>query len=284
MNATCILDARSVLAEGPVWHQNRLWWVDIERGEVHAFSPQSDRDRHWRFPHRIGFVIPTQKGDFLVGTDRGIARFHPDHEDLQFVAHPEPDIPGNRFNDAKCDAAGRLWAGTMAIDESPERGSLYRLNTDLSLARTVSKVSISNGLAWSPDGRTLYYIDSPTRKVDAFDFEPTEGALSRRRTIIEVTDGFPDGMAIDHQGRLWIALWGGWCVACYDPGNGQRVQQIDVPVEAVSSCCFGPEDTLYITTASRDVTEATRARQPQAGGIFAAHVGVSGPTPPLFTA
>ena len=284
MNATCILDARSVLAEGPVWHQDHLWWVDIERGEVHAYSPQSGQDRHWRFPHRIGFVIPTRHADFLVGTDRGIARFHPDREGLQFVVNPEPDIPGNRFNDAKCDAAGRLWAGTMAIDESPERGSLYRLNPDLTLTRAVSKISISNGLAWSPDGGTLYYIDSPTRRVDAFDFDPTQGTISARRTVIEATDGFPDGMAIDHQGHLWIALWGGWCVACYDPASGRRLQQIDVPVEAVSSCCFGPDDTLYITTASRDVTDATRSRQPQAGGIFAAQVGVSGPTPPLFAA
>ncbi len=282
MTASCIFDAHSVLAEGPVWHCDRLWWVDIERGEIHALDPGRGADQVWRFPHRIGFVVPTVRGDFLVGTEQGIARFHPDRPDLELVARPEPDNSGNRFNDAKCDPAGRLWAGTMAVNESPRRGSLYRLDPDYGVTRWVRDVSISNGLAWSPEGRTLYYIDSPTRRVDAFDYDPTTGAISGRRTVIEVTDGYPDGMSADRDGRLWIALWGGWKVACHDPLTGQRVAEVQVPVEAVSSCCFGPGETLYITTASRDVTEANRGRQPNAGGIFAAQVGTSGLHPARF--
>lgn len=282
MNATCILPAASILAEGPVWHDGYLWWVDIERGELHRLDASTHTDRAWKFPHRIGFIIPTVRGDFLVGTDRGIARFSPEAAELAFVANPEPGVPGNRFNDAKCDPSGRLWAGTMAVDESPGRGALYRIDPDLRATKAVQKISISNGLAWSTDGRTMYYVDSPTRRVDAFDFEPASGTLSGRRTVIEISDGFPDGMSIDHDGNLWIAIWGGWCVACHNPHSGQRIAQVRVPAEFVTSCCFGPAKSIYITTSSRDVTESGRAAQPLAGGIFQAEVGITGPIPRPF--
>lgn len=282
MNAHCILPAGSVLAEGPVWHHDRLWWVDIERGEIHAFDPSTAADQVWKFPHKIGFIIPSVRGDFIIGSDQGLFRFSPETEPLTPIAHPEKGIPGNRFNDAKCDPDGRLWAGTMAMDETPSRGALYRIDSDLRVSRTVPKVSISNGLAWSPNGRTMYYIDSPTRRVDAFDFEPTSGEVSGRRTIIEITDGFPDGMCIDQLGNLWIAIWGGWCVACHEPRRGKRIAKIQVPAEYVTSCCFGPRNTLFITTSSRDVVDSTRDKQPLAGGLFSAQIEVSGPVPPSF--
>jgi len=282
MNVTCILPAASILAEGPVWHQDHLWWVDIERGEIHALNPATAADRVWKFPHKIGFAVPSVRGDFIIGTEQGLSRFSPETGGLTSLVHPERHIPGNRFNDAKCDPAGRLWAGTMALDESAGCGSLYRIDPDLRVARSVPKVSISNGLAWSLDGRTLYYIDSPTRRIDAFDFEPTSGEVSGRRTIIEISDGFPDGMCIDQQGNLWIAIWGGWCVACHEPRRGKRIAKISVPVEDVTSCCFGPRNTLFITTASRDVDDSTRRQQPLAGGIFSAQVEFSGPIPPCF--
>ncbi len=282
MNATCILPAACILAEGPVWHEGQLWWVDIEPGRLHRLEPGTKKGHSWAFPHRIGFIVPSAKGDFIVGADQGLARFSPESGSLTFFAHPEAGVAGNRFNDAKCDAAGRLWAGTMAVNEEPERGALYRIDPDLRISRKVSKVSISNGLAWSPDGRTLFYIDSPTRRVDAFDFEPTSGEISGRRTVIRITDGFPDGMCADQQGNLWIAIWGGGCVACYNPHSGQRLAEVRVPVEDVTSCCFGPGSTLFITTSSRDVKDPARSQQPLAGGIFEAHVGVSGPASQRF--
>ncbi|HRI11788.1 MAG TPA: SMP-30/gluconolactonase/LRE family protein [Verrucomicrobiota bacterium] len=276
MIAECVLKARAVLGEGPVWHEGRLLWVDIERGEIHQFDPATRVDRHWSFPHRLGFVVPSVRGDFVVGTDQGLARFEVTTGALTHVATPEPNLPGNRFNDAKCDPAGRLWAGTMSVSEEPERGTLYCIESSWHTQPMVRSVSISNGLAWSPDGRTLYYIDSPTRRVDAFDFDPATGEISKRRTVIEVTDGFPDGMAADNQGRLWVAIWGGGCVACFDPRNGSRLATISVPARDVTSCCFGEADELYITTASRDLDPAGRQQQPLAGGVFRARVGAGG--------
>jgi len=282
ITAECVLPAAAILAEGPVWREGHLFWVDIERGEIHELDPQTGADRSWTFPHRLGFAVPTERGDWIVGTERGLARFAPVESRLVWVAHPESDLPGNRFNDAKCDPAGRLWAGTMAINEAPEGGTLYRVEADWRITPIVRPVSISNGLAWSPDGRTLYYIDSPTRRVDAFEFDPATGEIARRRTSIEVTDGFPDGMCADKAGNLWIALWGGWCVACYNPYTGKRLTEVRVPVEAVTSCCFGEADDLWITTARRDLDAAGRQKQPLAGGIFQARVGVRGFPTSLF--
>ena len=278
--AECRHRTNAVLGEGPVWDsaRQRLWWVDIEKCELHSFDPAANKDRAWPLPHRIGFAVPTNRGDLIVGTQRGLVRFAPESGALATFADPENDLPENRFNDAKCDSAGRLWAGTMAVSEEPNRGSLYRVDASLIVTRMVENVGISNGIAWSPDGRTMFYIDSPTRRVDAFDFDPATGSLANRRTVIEVADGFPDGMCIDAAGNLWVALWGGWGVACFDPRTGAQLAKIEVPVEAVSSCCFGGDawDELFITTASRDLDAAGRAQQPLAGSIFVAKPGVRG--------
>lgn len=278
MTASCFLPAAAVLAEGPVWHEGRLYWVDIERGEIHRSDPELAADESWRFPHRLGFVLPTVRGDFVVGADRSLARFDPISGRFQPWGCPEGEPEGNRFNDAKCDPAGRLWAGTMAVRETPGCGALFRVDAGPRFNRVVTSVSISNGLAWSPDGRQLYYIDSPLRRVDAFEFDPAHGTISGRRTIIEFAEGegFPDGMAADAAGNLWIALWGGWRVVCHDPRSGRRLAEVSVPVEAVTSCCFGDGDRLYITTASRDLDAAGRERQPLAGGLFEVRVGVEG--------
>ena len=284
--AECVLRADAVLGEGPVWDAARqcLWWVDIERCELHAFDPAQGADRVWKFEHRIGFAVPTTRGDLVIGTQRGLVRFDPASGAITPVADPEAHLPENRFNDAKCDPAGRLWAGTMAVSEAPHLGSLYRIDASWRVDRVVTEVSISNGLAWAPDGRTMYYIDSPTRRVDAFDFDPLTGDIANRRAVVEIAEGFPDGMCIDRAGNLWVALWGGWGIACYDPRSGQQLAKIEVPVEAVTSCCFGGPawDALYITTASRDLDATGRARQPAAGSLFRASPGIAGFPTHLF--
>lgn len=278
--AECVYPAGAVLGEGPAWDEARqcLWWVDIERCAIHQFRPAAGEDYAWTLPHRVGFAIPTERGDLVAGTQCGIGRFDAHSGVFSPLADPESHMPYNRFNDAKCDAAGRLWAGTMALSELPGLGSLYCVDVSWKVTRHLERVSISNGLAWSPDGGTMYYIDSPTQRVDAFDFDLKNGALSNRRPIIEIEDAFPDGMCLDARGNLWVALWGGWGVGCFDPLTGRQIGKVEVPVRDVTSCCFGGENDadLFITTASRDLDAAARAAQPLAGGIFRARPGVSG--------
>lgn len=273
--AECIHAGGTVLGEGPFWDGAELGYVDIERREIHRLNPVTGVDRAWPLPQRVGFAIPSTRGDLIVGTESGLGRFDPDTGTLTPVTDPERNQPGNRFNDAKCDPDGRLWAGTMALDEGPERGSLYRIDGHWKVTRQVERISISNGLAWSSDGRVMYYIDSPTRQVDAFDF--CDGGISNRRTVVTITDGYPDGMSVDAAGNLWIALWGGWGVACHDPRTGERLAIVKLPVSAVTSCCFGDGDALFITCASRDLDATGRAQQPLAGGIFRARVGAVAP-------
>jgi len=277
VNAEYVVGAGAVLSEGPVWWQGTLLWVDIERRQIHRWTPGSPKHEHWEFPHRLGFVIPSTRGDFVVGADAGLARVDLQSGQLIPWTRPAAEPDDHRFNDAKCDPSRRLWAGTLALSEAPELGTLYVVGPDAVPRPRVPKVTISNGLAWSPDGGTLYYIDSATRRVDAFDFDSATASLANRRTVIRFEDGLPDGMAIDQAGHLWVALWGGWKVACHDPRTGRRLAEIPLPVEAVTSCCFGNNDELWITTASRDLDAAGRAAQPLAGGVFRARVGIGGP-------
>jgi len=274
LQAECVLRTDAVLGEGPVWDAARacLWWVDIEKKELHCFEPAAGEDRLFPLPERIGFAVPTDRGDLIIGQGNRLARFDPTTAALTPFCAPEAEPADNRFNDAKFDPAGRLWAGTMAVSEAPDRGTLYRIDPLGAITRMLTPVSISNGLAWSPDARTMFFVDSPTRRVAAFDFELETGAIENRRTVIETTESFPDGMCSDAAGNLWIALWGGWSVACFDPRTGTQLAKIEVPVERVTSCCFGGEkgQDLYITTASRDLTSETRARQPLAGSVFVA--------------
>lgn len=277
MNAEYVVGSGAVLSEGPVWWQRSLLWVDIERRRIHRWTPSAQEHEHWEFPHRLGFVIPSTCGDLIVGADAALARVDLESGRLTPWTRPTREPDDHRFNDAKCDPAGRLWAGTLALSEAPELGTLYVVGPDAVPIPRVPKVTISNGLAWSPDGETLYYIDSATRRVDAFDFDSTAASISNRRTVIRVEDGLPDGMAIDHAGNLWVALWGGWKVACHDPRTGRRLAEVPLPVEAVTSCCFGNDDELWITTASRDLDAMGLAAQPLASGVFRARVGIGGP-------
>ena len=173
----------------------------------------------------------------------------------------------------------------MGMNEAPNVGSLYRLNRNLSADKLFDQVSISNGMAWTSDHKTFYYIDSPTRRVDVFDCDMAGGSVSNRRTAFELPSGmgYPDGMCIDNEGMLWGALWQGWGVARFEPG-GALLGKVEVPVECVTSCCFGGEkwDELYITTSSRDLDRTGRAEQPLAGGVFRCKPGVSGPPTNLF--
>jgi sugar lactone lactonase YvrE len=280
--AQCVLDAKAVLAEGPCWleDQQKLLWVDIEGSRVHVFDPASGEDRYFDMPSHVGVAVPTERGDLLAATQKGFVRLDPATGAITPLFDPEADLPGNRFNDGKCDPQGRFWAGSIAYDRTPKVASLWRLDAQLNVQRMVADVSTSNGLTWSLDGKTMYYIDTPTRRVDAFDFDGPSGEIRGRRTIIRVPEdmGKPDGMTIDGQGMLWVALWGGWAVSRWNPDSGALLGKIEVPVERVSSCCFGGPDfrTLYITTARSGLSPDALDAQPLAGGLFHVTTGYQG--------
>jgi sugar lactone lactonase YvrE len=195
-----------------------------------------------------------------------------------FAGFPDasPDV---RMNDAKCDPQGRLWAGTMAFDMRPAGGALYRLDPDATVATLLPSVTISNGIDWSLDGLTMYYVDTPTLRVDCFDFDPATGSISNRRPFVEIERpaAYPDGLTLDAEGNLWLALWGGWGVRCYNP-KGELIATVDVPAAQTSSCAFGGEnfDELYITSARGGVPDDDLANQPHAGSLFRVRPGVKG--------
>ena len=287
LTADCVLDAKAVLGEGPVWRAETqdLVWVDIESARVCCFNPATGENQTWDVGEKPGLAVPTKQGDLILGTSVGFVRLDLASGVLSPIIDPEQDLPNNRFNDGKVDPEGRLWAGTMGLDEAPNVGSLYRLNRNLSTDKLFDQVTISNGMAWTSDQKTFYYIDSPTRRVDVFDCDMAGGTVSDRRTAFELPEGmgYPDGMSIDNEGMLWVALWQGWGVARFAPG-GALLAKVEVPVECVTSCCFGGEnwDELYITTSSRDLDETGREEQPLAGGLFRCRPGVSGPPTNLF--
>ena len=266
------MDAGCTLAEGPVWCRGQLHWVDIDGGKLYRARPGQKEQESWDVGGKIGAAVPAADGRWLLALERGLAWFSPDTgEILHAVDFPEPERHGTRFNDGKCDPVGRFWVGTMSMRKEQGAGSLYRLGRAMRLERMMDGVTTSNGLAWTADGKILYYIDTPTRRIDAFDYDLQQGTIANRRTVIDLQGeaGRPDGMAIDRAGMLWVAMWAGWGVLGIDPIRGAVRARIDVPVEKVTSCCFGGSDLcdLFITTA-RGEGEGVLPDQPHAGGVF----------------
>lgn len=276
---------RADLGEGPVWEtaSGLLYWVDINSGLLHSYDEASGAFN--TIPtggQKVGAAVSRQGGGFVLALQDGFHFLDTQTGELEFIADPEAHLPGNRFNDGKVDPAGRFWAGTMA-DEAGG-GALYCLDTDLSVRRMVDDVTCSNGLAWSADNKTMYYIDSPTKQVVAYDYDLASGDIANRRVIIQIAEGVPDGMAIDADGMLWIAQWGGYQVSRWNPHTGTKIGNIELPVSQVTSCAFaGPGlSTLYITSARTGLSEEQLAEEPLAGALFTFQPGVKGTAAHLF--
>ena len=254
--------------EGPVWHHDRLFHVDIEGHAIVAHDPDGAPETIWNLGRRVGFVVPRRNGGFIAGGDDGIFFFDPISGATEPIAHPEADKPDNRFNDGKCSPDGRLFAGTISLAKTKGDARLYRLDADLSLATAYGPVTNSNGLAWSSDGKTLHYIDTPTRAVLAFDYETETGDLLNPRVAFStegLCDASPDGMAADAEGMLWIAFCHGGCVLRIDPRTGRAIARIDVPALETTSVAFGGPGLrhLYITTGIH-----SKIQEPFAGRLF----------------
>ncbi len=265
---------RSELGEGPVWdaRTRALCWVDITSGHIHEFRFPDNNHSLLDTGEMVGAVALLPDGNYLAALQSGLAVIDRESGARKPLCHPEAARPGNRYNDGKCDPAGRFWVGTMALDEQPGAGSLYMLNSDLTTELKVEGVSISNGLAWSADQRTLYYIDSPTRRVQAFDFDKKTGNLSNRRVAFSIPEeeGSPDGMTIDREGMLWIAHWDGWQVARWNPANGEKLLGWRLPAARITSCTFGGDgmNDLFVTSARVGLSAKELASQPLAGAVF----------------
>ena len=271
------------LGEGPVWDdgRKRILWIDIKKGEIHQFFPASGRFKTFSISQMVGSIALHEDEKMLAALQNGIAIVDLETETIQTIIDPEKDIAGNRFNEGKCDPAGRFWAGTMSLTEEHHAGSLYVMHNDYTIEKKISGVTISNGIAWSIDHQTIYYIDTPTLQVVSFDYDLTSGNISNKKVIIKISeaDGYPDGMTIDTNGMLWVAHWGGWKITRWDPFNGKQLLQIDIPVSQVTSCTFGGDGLkdLYITSARTGLTEPELEKQPLAGSLFVIkNVGFTG--------
>lgn len=277
-----VLDMKATLGEGPCWDRNSgvLYWVDIQENAVHRYDPRQGTNRTIRLDQMVGAAVPRAGGGLVLAMQHGFHLLDLETERLTFIADPEQDLPNNRFNDGKCDAAGRFWAGTMSFAENEPVAALYCLETDGTVRQALTGVIVSNGIGWSPDGGTMYYIDSMTRRVAAYDFEAETGSLSNGRTVVTIAPdgGYPDGMSVDEEGMLWIAQWDGWQVSRWNPATGEQLDSIRVPAARVTSCAFGGpnNDELYITTARTGLSDEALAEQPHAGGLFRAKPGVAG--------
>lgn len=273
MDVELLLDTRLELGEGPAWdaRAGRLYWVDIHAGRLHSLDPHAAAHHTLQLNEPIGCVAPCPDGDLVLALRSGFHRLHPSSSALTRLASPAPS-PGSRFNDGKCDPAGRFLAGTLDDAEKEANGSLYSLSPAGQLKTLLTGLRISNGLTWSPDGRTFYFIDTPTRLVTAYEYDLQTGDIANPRPVIRLPEalGFPDGMTSDRDGMLWIALWGGAAVTRWDPHSGQLLASFSVPALNVTSCIFGGKalDTLYITSARQGMTAAQLAAYPLSGGLF----------------
>lgn len=288
LRADVAFDCRCELGEGPIWddRSGRLLFVDINGHRVHAFDPASGAHDTFDTGEFVSAIALALDGGYLVTLQHDVARLDLAARRVARIAGAERERSDTRFNDGYVDPRGRFWAGTMSLVGKPEQGSLYRLDVARaeeprhSLTRMLDKVTTSNGIDWSPDERLMYYVDTGTRGIDVFDFDADAGAITNRRRLVTIdgTDGKPDGMIVDADGCLWVALWQGSAVRRYSPA-GTLLHQIDLPVSCPTKCAFGGAhlDHLYITSARTALTTAeARAREPHAGSVFVVTPGVHG--------
>jgi xylono-1,5-lactonase len=277
----CIWPVGAKLGEGPIWsaREQAVWFVDIKGRRIHRYEERTGQQRSWNTPEDIGFIVPATGQRFICGLKSGLYQFDPASGEFTLITRVDSDRPNNRLNDGYVDAAGRLWFGTMDDGESRPTGALYRFDSR-GLQRCDDSYVITNGPAVSPDGRTLYHVDTLKRLIYAFDLDDS-GALSNRRVFvnIEVPDAYPDGPAADATGCLWVGLYGGRSVRRYSP-TAKLPESIALPVSNCTKVAFGGEDlrTLYITTAWKGLSDEQRREQPLAGGLFRVRVPVPGLT------
>ena len=290
MSIELLYDTKQILGEGPMWdtQTQSIYWIDILDKRIYC-----NGEILIQLDDLIGCIAPRKNGGLILAfsggrTEEGRLSFASLALDslisspqgkLTFLSSLKDEPSNNRFNDGKCDPRGRFLAGTMDMAEEQASGSLYSFDGK-SITKLLGNIGVSNGLTWSPDYKTFYYIDTPTRAVQAFDYDLETGAIANPRTAVSIPAafGWPDGMTSDMQGNLWVAMWGGAQITRWDPNTGQLLEQIPAPAKNVSSCVFGGKDRneLYITSARKGLDAATLAEYPLTGGLFRIQTHVEG--------
>ncbi|MEM6718687.1 MAG: SMP-30/gluconolactonase/LRE family protein [Bacteroidota bacterium] len=271
------------LGEGPIWDYNNnvLYWVDIIGESLHIYSPKDKTNKEIKMPEPIGTVVPSEeKNKVIVALNDGVYVVDITTEEITKLASVEAENTGTRLNDGKCDPNGNLWVGSMDYSQTNPGGNLHKVDAEGNVTKMLGNITISNGIVWSKDHKTMYYIDTPTTHVKAYDFDETTSTISNERIVVTIPTevGSPDGMAIDENDTLWIGLWNGDYIVNYDPKTGKLIQKIKVPAHNVTACAFGGEnlDELYITTSNLDMTKEEQTNYPNAGSIFKIKLNTKG--------
>jgi sugar lactone lactonase YvrE len=284
----CVVDARNTTGESPLWsaRDGALYWVDIPDGRIYRWRPVTGEQRTWRLPAAVGSIGLRERGGLVVAMRTGFHFFDLETEALSFICQPEPEPASNRLNDGKVSPEGRFWAGTM--DERPEKepiGNLYRLDADHRCTRMTGGVKVSNGLAWSPDGRTMYHSDSRGGAIFRYGYDPDSGAIGERELFATMQPkwGRPDGGATDEEGCYWSSGVSGGRLNRFNP-SGDLIEYVELPITHPTMPCFGGIDgrTLYVTSLRENLTDAELAKTPQAGGVFMLEPGVAGAPAALY--
>lgn len=282
MAVKLVINSKSRLGEGPSWDADKelLYWVDILGKKVHRYDPAKHENNTVELSQAPGTIAPRETGEVILAMENGFYFYNWISEELEPIDDPEKHLPYNRFNDGKCDPAGRFWAGTTDEEGINGNGALYCLDVDLNVEKKVSGVSTSNGIAWSPDFSSMYYIDTPTMQVVRYSYYVKTGEIKNPEVVISFKDeeGIPDGMTIDEEGMLWIAHWGGGKVSRWNPETGDKIEEIPVPAVNVTSCVFGGKhrNELFITTARTGTSNGDLEKFPYSGGLFKVKTDVKG--------
>ncbi len=280
--ASLLCDHKSILGEGPVWDQNKglLFWVDIEGCKLYGHNPSSKENYTWNFEEMIGAAVPMEDGNILLAMESGLATFNFATQKTTPLGVLENENPKMRMNDGKVDPSGNFWIGTMHKEFKPNSGNLFRIDKYFKTTLQISGTTISNGMAWSPDHKWFYFIDTPEYVIYRYAYDVETGDISDKKVLLEIPKSYggADGMCIDAEGMLWIAHWSGSCVRRWDPTSAEVIEIVEVNAPHVTSCCFGGKNlnTLYITTARSGMTKEQLKNAPLSGGLFTHKSKVSG--------
>lgn len=278
----CVVQSGDSLGESVIWcpRTRKVWWLDILKPCLQSFDPASGAHQVYPLPGpNCGCAALRASGGFVLAMDNGLHGFDPETGRLDFLFHPEPEPPTNRYNDGRCDRRSRFWLGTMDCDIRGPTGNLYRLGADRSSRKFLDGISVPNSTAFSPDDRTMYFADTPRHTIWAFDFDIAAGTISNQRVFADLAarKGLPDGSCVDAEGFLWNAEFAGKRLTRYAP-DGRVERTVELPVTSPTCCCFGGDnlDTLYVTSSTHEHTAGQKAAEPWSGGLLAFNAGVRG--------